>query len=78
MKDRYLFPRKIKYTVDVIFPATPCLFGGASVRGNECTDVMVSSWACTNCIYHRGDDEKNHVVLCVRKPKQKKLIEGAL
>ena len=72
MKDRYLFPRKIRYEmVDMTnWCRTSCPFGFAVHDMTLCYGVKVGSKTCSKCEYYRGDDEKNHVVLCVRKPKK--------
>ena len=83
IKYRYLFPRKIKYTMHPVTDdcMTPCPVGGATFEalGEESHPLAkVGSLACEMCDYNKGNNWGKQYVLCVRKPRQKKLIEGAL
>ena len=59
MKDRYLFPRKIKYKTDGIMCYTDCPYDDR---------VCVGSHGCASCLFFLGQT-KTHV-LCVRKSKK--------
>ena len=65
MKDKYLFPRKIKWHVTEDGYCRPICPHGEASHG---VMIWVGSWVCDECQYSRGITPAH--VLCVRKPKK--------
>jgi len=65
MKDRYLFPKKIKRYITEDGSCRPiCPYGEAYHGVMKC----VGSWGCDECQYWCGKTPP--YILCVRKPKK--------